>query len=219
MADFDTDASAEIARAHNEWSETGSTEARNRLFVLLDDWVRRQAHFMLVRRFGGVQRSVNTGTFAQDVLTKLLTSLNRVEYRGLRQLLGYILHALRSYLIDVARKNRVQEVPLSAVDAEGAYTSLSAVTLEFLPGTTNVTIVGGDFSTLIVTLRTYEKIEQLHPLHGHVLQLKELAGYNRSEIAGLLGIPADEVDKILRSARKKARHEWNKAASNRKNNL
>ena len=218
MADFDTDASAEIARAHNEWTATGSGEARNHLFALIDAWVRKQAHYMLIRRFGGAPRSVNTATFAQDVLTKLLTSLHRIDFRGVPQLLGYILGAMRSYLVDLARKNHAQEVPLSDTIVKGAADAFSAVNLEFAPGTRNVTIVGGDFSTLVVVLRIFEKIEQVHPLHGLVFQLKELAGFQRSEIAGHLGIPDEEVDKILRKVRTKFRYEWNKATHNQENN-
>lgn len=210
MLDFDTDIADRIARLHAEWSETGDEEARNQLFELLDSWVRKQAHFMLVRRFGSA-RPVNTGTFAQDVLTKLLTRLHSVEYRGLRQLLAYILAALRTYLIDVAHASQARPVRLPTETGRSHPIAVSSVELATEPGSTNVTIVGGDVSSLVILLTILGRIEQIHPLHGLILQLRVLGEFSLAEIADHLGLPHEEVDRILRNARTKLRHEWNKA--------
>ncbi len=210
MADFNDDVAEEIARAHTAWCKTGSLDARNQLFTMLDGWVRKQARHTLARWQG--PRPVNTGTLAHDVLLKLLTSLNRIEYRGLRPLLSYILAAMRSYLLDLpTSRQRRKEVAVADVTPDGELAAASAVNLVYDPESNNVTIVGGDFAQMIVLLRVVERIEQLHALHGLVLQLKLLAGFTVPEIAKHLDIQPDEADEILRRARTKFRHEWNKA--------
>lgn len=209
MADFDTEVAGEIARAHAEWSEKGSKDARDRLFELLHTWVQKQAHYMLVRRFGS-ERPVNTQTFTQDVLTKLLTHLRYIEYRGLQQLLGYLLAVLRTYLLDLARASQLRPVPLPA----GSHYDLAAaatVELSLAPDSMTVTIVGGDCSSLVTMLDILGRIEKIHPLHGLVLQLRALAGFGVSETAEHLNLSRAEVDKMLRNARAKFRLEWNKA--------
>jgi RNA polymerase sigma factor (sigma-70 family) len=212
MPDFDFEAAREMAEAHAAWAETGSEDARNRLFGILDDWVRKQAHFMLVRRYGASRQAVTTGTFAQDVLTKLLTRLNRIEYRGLPQLLGYILSALRTYLIDVAQNHVAHQLPLSEVDSN----ELAAVTmaeLRFDSESSTVTVVAGQSSKLIDALTILGRIEGIDPRHGQALQLQVLAGFTIAEIAEQLRIAPVDVDRMLRHARTKFRHEWKKTSS------
>ena len=168
---------------------------------------------MLVRRFGGSRDAVNTSTFAQDVLTKLLTSLRRIEYRSLPELLSYILAALRSYLSDLAKNQNAHEIALSGVDLN-SLASQSGVELDHAWQSTEV--LGGDFSKLILLLMILGHIEQVHPQHGLVLQLKVLAGFTVAEISQEMGIPKADVDLMLRHARTKFRHEWNKAREPRR---
>jgi DNA-directed RNA polymerase specialized sigma24 family protein len=119
---------------------------------------------------------------------------------------------MRSYLLDLpTSRQRRKEVAVADVTPDGELAAASAVNLVYDPESNNVTIVGGDFAQMIVLLRVVERIEQLHALHGLVLQLKLLAGFTVPEIAKHLDIQPDEADEILRRARTKFRHEWNKA--------
>jgi RNA polymerase sigma factor (sigma-70 family) len=200
----------EIATAFCLWKDTRSHESRERLFELLYQWVRRQAHLLLIQNFGP-DRPLTTGTLAHLSLIKLLKSLDGVEYRSDPELFRYILKAIRSCMFDAARSPRSHqkrmETPMADLDALDGATHAQ---IEVDPASGQVTIVGGASDNIIAILEIFERIERLKPQHGVALQMQALMGLQHAEIARLLQIQPAEVDAILRQARSKFRLEWNK---------